>query len=182
MCCYFVSNQRPGREWHCKVCGTYLRSIEGVLEGDRVITCSKCQQRVCKIRCSARNETEGWVCNVCSKTPDSWLNTVLKIIQPYRCKTLTILYWLSVNEYCYLLATVSYTTSAMDTDSLKQLEEDLEAMRNKEKAEIRDFIERLVSAMLGENVDDACVSKMYKDQRCKFNIFLQKLAPDVYIW
>ncbi|CAH0557348.1 unnamed protein product [Brassicogethes aeneus] len=147
---------RPGQEWYCTNCGTYLRSIEGILEGDRVVTCEKCNTRVCKNRCSSKNLTERWVCNVCSKTPLSWYESVLKIIQPSR---------------------VSVNLSAMDRDSLKQFESDLEEMCNKEKAEIRDFIERLVNAMLGDNVDDACVSRLYKDK--KYDAVFEKYHQDL---
>lgn len=50
--------------------------------------------------------------------------------------------------------------------------ENLEPQRpldnDEEKTQVRDFLERLVATMLGETVDDACISKMYHDERCKW--------------
>lgn len=55
----------------------------------------------------------------------------------------------------------------MNTDSFNGIDEDFEALRRKEKERIRDFIEELVNSMIGGNVDDANVSKMYNDKQCK---------------
>lgn len=62
--------------------------------------------------------------------------------------------------------TVDLTTK-MNSDSLNEIDEDLEVIRKKEKEQVRDFIERLVNVMLGENVDDASISKVYNDSHCK---------------
>ncbi|CAH1994577.1 unnamed protein product [Acanthoscelides obtectus] len=43
-------------------------------------------------------------------------------------------------------------------------EED-EDKRRRDRAEVRDFIERLVNVLLGENVDDASVNKLYNDEK-----------------
>lgn len=55
----------------------------------------------------------------------------------------------------------------MNRDSLNELDEDIEALRQKEKERIRDFIEQLVNALIGGNIDDASVSKIYNDDKCK---------------
>ncbi|XP_018574031.1 uncharacterized protein LOC108913044 isoform X2 [Anoplophora glabripennis] len=135
------SGRKP-REWYCDVCGTYLRSIDGILEGDKVVTCSKCKARICKYRCSNLTQREGWMCTSCLRPSESWFQGILSAIHPSN--------------------KVDMTTK-MNTDSLNEIDEDLEAIRKKEKEQVRDFIERLVNVMLGENVDDASVSKIYND-------------------
>lgn len=55
----------------------------------------------------------------------------------------------------------------MNNDRLEEIDEDLEKLRKKEKEHVRDFIERLVSTMLGGDVDDTCVTKLYNDSHCK---------------
>ncbi|KAJ8943357.1 hypothetical protein NQ318_002590 [Aromia moschata] len=137
------SKEKTNREWYCDICGAYLRSIDGILEGDKVITCTKCQGRVCKRRCSSLSQQSGWTCKSCMRPPDSWFQGILSAIQPNSKVNLT---------------------TRMNPDSLNEIDEDLEAIRKKEKEQVRDFIERLVSAMLGEDVDNASVTKLYNDQ------------------
>lgn len=48
-----------------------------------------------------------------------------------------------------------------------ELEEYFEEERNREKEQLRDLIERLVNDILGENVDDASINKIYDDKNCK---------------
>ncbi|KAJ8913546.1 hypothetical protein NQ315_017097 [Exocentrus adspersus] len=134
------SNRKP-KEWYCDVCGTYLRSIDGILEGDKVVTCTKCKGSVCKRRCSSLTKQEGWTCRSCFRPSDSWFQGILNAIQPSN----------KVNR------------TRMNADSFNEIDEDLEAIRKKEKEQVRDFIERLVNVMLGENVDDASVTKLYND-------------------
>lgn len=50
----------------------------------------------------------------------------------------------------------------------KEKPEKIQLQNDEQKAQIREFIERLVATLLGETVDDACVSKMYNDDRCKY--------------
>ncbi|KAJ8975233.1 hypothetical protein NQ317_014664 [Molorchus minor] len=141
------TKKRPNREWYCDVCGAYLRSIEGILEGDKVVTCTRCQGRVCKHRCSNLSEHKGWTCNSCLRPPESWFQGILSAIQP--------------------TSKVELKTT-MNSEPLNETDEDLEELRKKEKEEVREFIERLVSAMLGEDVDEASVTKLYNDKHCKW--------------
>lgn len=60
----------------------------------------------------------------------------------------------------------------MSNDRLEEIDEDLEKLRKKEKEQVRDFIERLVSTMLGGDVDDTCVTKLYNDSHCKQKLIL----------
>lgn len=55
----------------------------------------------------------------------------------------------------------------MSNDCLGEIDEDLKQLREREKQQVRDFIERLVSTMLGGDVDDTCVTKLYNDSQCK---------------
>lgn len=77
----FFSSRKP-REWYCDVCGAYLRSIDGILEGDKVVTCSKCRARVCKYRCSSLTQREGWTCTSCLRPSESWFQGILSAIHP----------------------------------------------------------------------------------------------------
>lgn len=80
----FCRNRKSRRDWYCDVCGAYLRSINGILEGDRVVTCAKCQTRVCKNRCSKLTEATEWICKNCLNSPESWFQTVLATLQLYK--------------------------------------------------------------------------------------------------
>lgn len=43
-----------------------------------------------------------------------------------------------------------------------------EANGKNEKEQVRDLLEQLVNVLLGENVDDASVTKLYNDKLCKW--------------
>lgn len=58
----------------------------------------------------------------------------------------------------------------MNTGRIEEIDEDLERLRKTEKEQVRDFIERLVSTMLGGSVDDTCITKLYNDSHCKYDI------------
>lgn len=53
-------------------------------------------------------------------------------------------------------------------DPPDEVQEYLEQERNREKEQLRDFIERLVNDILGENVDDASINKIYDDENCEY--------------
>lgn len=55
----------------------------------------------------------------------------------------------------------------MDPDTGDDLDEELMELRKKEREQVRDFIEKLVEAMLGANLDDVSVSRIYNDKNCK---------------
>lgn len=57
----------------------------------------------------------------------------------------------------------------MNTDRIDEIDEDLEKLRKREKEQVRDFIERLVTAMLGGGLDDTCISKLYNDNHCEYS-------------
>lgn len=57
--------------------------------------------------------------------------------------------------------------SKMEADALSELDEDLLELKKKEKQQVRDFIERLVGAMLGGDLDDVIITKLYDDPNCK---------------
>lgn len=68
----------------------------------------------------------------------------------------------------------------MNNDRLEEIDEDLEKLRKREKEQVRDFIERLVSTMLGGDVDDICVTKLYNDSHCK-KLFIYILNLDLLV-
>lgn len=82
---FFCRNRAPvTNPWQCAVCGNYFRSIDGILEATEVVTCHKCQARVCRYRCSEQvhDLSEGWICNVCRReSSPSWFKGILDTIQ-----------------------------------------------------------------------------------------------------
>lgn len=44
---------------------------------------------------------------------------------------------------------------------------EFDSLRRLEREQVRDFIEKLVNVMLGENVDNAAVSMLYNDSHCE---------------
>lgn len=46
---------------------------------------------------------------------------------------------------------------------------DLDSLQKLEREQIRDFIEKLVNIMVGENVDNASVTMLYNDPQCKYS-------------
>lgn len=77
----------------------------------------------------------------------------------------------------FFVLTEWYTSqSKMEPDDpLSELDEDLLELRNKEKQQVRDFIERLVAAMLGGDLDNVVVTKPYNDKKCKFSAHCYQL-------
>ncbi|XP_044267541.1 uncharacterized protein LOC123013208 isoform X2 [Tribolium madens] len=134
--------RNPALLWHCAVCGTYLRSC--LAEDIKIVICVECEERVCKQRCSKYDcRRKGWTCYACLKRP-SWIQTILQSL-PLR----------NNNKGVFAVTTVSKRSENMDEFDLK---------RKREKMLVRDFIEKLVSSLLGASVDDASISRIYKDK------------------
>lgn len=72
----------------------------------------------------------------------------------------------------FLLLPGVHFRSKMNTDRIDEIDEDLEKLRKREKEQVRDFIERLVTAMLGGGLDDTCISKLYNDNHCEYPYLL----------
>lgn len=54
------------------------------------------------------------------------------------------------------------------TTEQAQINAELSTLQRKEREQVRDFIERLVEALLGGELDTVSVKKIYNDERCKF--------------
>lgn len=59
----------------------------------------------------------------------------------------------------------------MEPNALCEIDEDLLELQKKEKQQVRDFIERLVGAMLGGDLDEVVITKLYDDPNCKLKVF-----------
>lgn len=57
--------------------------------------------------------------------------------------------------------------------SLTTVESRLRPPPGDDKEVVRDFIERLVSAMLHADIDDTSVNRLYKDPECKFIVLFK---------
>jgi hypothetical protein len=57
----------------------------------------------------------------------------------------------------------------------EKMGENADPLKQKEKDCVRDFIEKLVSTILGGSVDDASISRMYTDKHCKWKTLLRFL-------
>ncbi|KAK9744165.1 hypothetical protein QE152_g7975 [Popillia japonica] len=86
--CYIITHglpntrtRKPITPWHCNVCGGQFRSIQGILEIEKVVTCAKCKEKVCRVRCSRRDPQRGWICQICQQ-PENWFKGLLKSIHP----------------------------------------------------------------------------------------------------
>lgn len=44
----------------------------------------------------------------------------------------------------------------------------------KTREQVQDFIEKLINSMLGQNIDDANVTKLYNDKGCKYSFLIYK--------
>lgn len=170
----FRNRETLTNSWQCAVCGSYFRSFDGVLDATKVVTCRKCEVRVCRQRCSGREHPgEGWTCNICRKDSNSWFKGILEAIQPnykkgeLKCRKCEGLVW---TQHFFL--GVRLRTTMSTSGRLEEIDEDLMKLRKKEKEQVRDFIERLVSTMLGGDVDDTCVTKLYNDPHCKKKLFI----------
>ncbi|XP_044750176.1 uncharacterized protein LOC123310669 isoform X2 [Coccinella septempunctata] len=135
--------RKRNRKWHCNVCGEYLRSAGFVLRNGQFVYCAKCNTKVCRSACSVEEADGSWVCNLCAPKVNSWIDGAFKVVEPFTKA---------------LLSRMSLMGEPPD-----ELEEYLEEERNREKEQLRDFIERLVNDILGENVDDASINKIYDD-------------------
>jgi hypothetical protein len=148
--CYILAHglskkrsRRPRLQWHCAVCGTYLRTHP--LENIQAVICTECEERVCKLRCSKREYVrKGWICYSCLKRP-SWLQGIFETLS-LRFKRDN-----------------SNVKSIMSKEGEK-MGEHADPLKQKEKDCVRDFIEKLVSTILGGSVDDASISRMYTDK------------------
>ncbi|KAK5646149.1 hypothetical protein RI129_004613 [Pyrocoelia pectoralis] len=148
--CYILvhgfSGNRPRNnknQWHCTVCGERFRSIGGVLDLDKVITCVKCGGKVCRKKCS--NQDQGyWICQTCLN-PESWFKGILKALHPN--------------------SIINKSIVKMDPNRIDEVDEDLESIRTKQKEQVRDFIERLVEGMLGGGIDGASIGRLYSDKQ-----------------
>lgn len=83
--------------------------------------------------------------------------------------------FLSTHIFCFCVYSNDFLFSVdepdtMNTAPLNQQDEDIEVLRKKEKERIREFIEQVVNSLIGGNVDDANVTKIYNDRQCKFGI------------
>ncbi|KAF5289894.1 hypothetical protein FQA39_LY14956 [Lamprigera yunnana] len=148
--CYIAiqgfSSNRPVNHrslWHCSVCGEKFRSIEGILETDKVVTCIKCGKKVCRKKCSNQDRKEA-ICQVCLN-PESWFKGILKALHPS--------------------SIIRRSNAIMDDNRIEEIDEDLESIKKKEKEQIRDFIERLVETMLGGGIDNTSINLLYKDKK-----------------
>ncbi|KAL3281083.1 hypothetical protein HHI36_004307 [Cryptolaemus montrouzieri] len=130
-------------KWHCTVCGEYFKSVRFVLGRVEFIVCDQCNRKVCKSTCSSTNLDGAWICQTCSERTDSWIDGAFRVVEPFTKA---------------LRARMSLIDEPPD-----EVEEDLETRKIKEKEQVRDFIERLVNNLIGENVDDASINKIYDD-------------------
>ncbi|XP_065162871.1 uncharacterized protein [Atheta coriaria] len=160
---------KPDTPWHCSFCGSQFNSINGVLEHENVVTCMKCARTFCKEKCAKRSvkpsitylaeevprqssnndsrrssysATERWICKKCQ--PDSWISGIVRLLQ--------------FNE------TKEWYTKKMTTEQA-QINAELSTLQRKEREQVRDFIERLVEALLGGELDTVSVKKIYNDER-----------------
>ncbi|XP_057670595.1 uncharacterized protein LOC130902455 isoform X1 [Diorhabda carinulata] len=130
------SNRRSKSNVHCDVCGEYFRSIDHILSGDNSVICWKCDKKVCQKRCASLDVQQNrWTCKNCSRPPESWFQGVLYAIQPNKKE-----------KIC------------------EKMDEKGEIDVQKSREEVREFIEKLVNSMLGQNVDDANVTRLYNDE------------------
>lgn len=111
--------------------------------------CIECEERVCKRRCSKHDIRKGWICYTCLKRP-SWVESIVKYLR------------------------FRYNYKHKITNKFNQREIMGENSEAKEKMYVRDFIEKLVSTILGSSVDDASISRIYKDKHCKFFLMIRK--------
>ncbi|XP_017776994.1 PREDICTED: uncharacterized protein LOC108562986 isoform X2 [Nicrophorus vespilloides] len=137
-------HRKPQTPWHCSVCGHQFRSIDGILEIEKVVTCAKCKKRACKLKCAKREHTEEWICQMCRS--DSWFSSLLNALQPSTTKG-----W--------------YTKKKMNQTTIDEIDEDLMELQKKEREQVRDFIERLLEALLGGDLDSVSVKKLYNDPK-----------------
>ncbi|XP_022913601.2 uncharacterized protein [Onthophagus taurus] len=147
-------NTKASKPWHCNVCGGQFRSIQGVLEVERVATCTKCKQKICKIRCSNRDPLKGWICQLCQQ-PEAWFKVILNAIHPNK----------------------GTIFSNMDQEGIDELDEDLRELRKKEREQVRDFIERLVESLLGGTLDDVNIRRLYNDR--KYDALFERYHSDL---
>ncbi|XP_045470819.1 uncharacterized protein LOC123678075 isoform X2 [Harmonia axyridis] len=136
--------KKRNRKWHCNVCGEYLRSPEFVLRNGQFVYCFKCNTKVCKVTCSSSESDGSWSCHSCSLKKNTWIDGAFRVVEPF---TKALLSRMSLVD-----------------DPPSELQEYLEEERNREKEQLRDFIERLVNDIIGENVDDASINKIYDDK------------------
>ncbi|KAK4879365.1 hypothetical protein RN001_007511 [Aquatica leii] len=150
------SNSRS--PWHCSVCGEQFRSIEGILETDKVVTCSKCHKKVCRKKCSTQ-DLNLWICQICQQ-PESWFKGILKVLNPNQSQLIG-----------------NKPISNMDVGVIDEVDEDLDVIKKKEKDQVREFIERLVETMLGGGLDNVSVTRLYNDP--KYDTIMTRYHSDL---
>ncbi|XP_076254985.1 uncharacterized protein LOC143192981 isoform X3 [Rhynchophorus ferrugineus] len=148
--CYILVNgfgsrrsRRRENRWYCQICGVRLNSTKQILD-DCIVTCLKCGSRVCKEKCARYIQRGDWICQNCLLPEQSWLQGIAQTIRS------------STHYFGDPFETIMDDARASSNfDSLREME----------KEEVRDFIEKLVNVMLGENVDSASISMLYNDKQ-----------------
>ncbi|XP_063913596.1 uncharacterized protein LOC135130174 isoform X2 [Zophobas morio] len=152
-------SRKPSLQWYCAVCGSYLRSRLNE-EKVKIVICSACEERVCKQRCSKRNYAkQEWICYTCLKRPS--------IVQNIR------------NVFCLPYKNLNWMKNMVSNQS-GQTENKLEnahAHSYHEKEYVRDFIEKLISTIIGGSVDEASISRVYNDK--SYDSFIEKFHRDL---
>ncbi|XP_050306519.1 uncharacterized protein LOC126743472 isoform X2 [Anthonomus grandis grandis] len=140
-------SHKKKHDWYCEICGAYLHTTKHILNED-LVTCTKCGAKVCSQKCAKFMPQTQWVCKNCLDPKQAWYQKILKAFQPGSLGTSTIF--------------ENMVKPEADThlDSLQRLE----------KEQVRDFIEKLVNVMLGEDVDNASVGMLYNDRNYQ-NLF-----------
>ncbi|GLV38956.1 Myosin-7a binding protein [Carabus blaptoides fortunei] len=138
--------------WQCCICGSHFRPFGGgdvrsavtVREVRRYAVCSRCHGHVCRSTCGQWMHGD-WICKQCIQTSDvehSWFKGILTALQP--------------NAVTVRMSKGEVTAGGTDVKGISE-------GQNEEKEVVRDFIERLVGAMLGANLDDTSVGRLYGD-------------------
>ncbi|XP_066246028.1 uncharacterized protein [Euwallacea similis] len=138
----FGARRRSGKkkfDWYCEICDTYLHSSVNILNDD-LVRCSKCGAKVCIEKCSKFVNRSTWVCKKCLKSSRSWFQEISDAI------------WFNSKG----------GDAMMDQDP--RSDPDLDTLQRLEREHVRDFIEKLVTVLIGENVDNASVSMLYTDR------------------
>ncbi|XP_066151682.1 uncharacterized protein [Euwallacea fornicatus] len=126
-------------DWYCEICDTYLHSSINILNDD-LVRCSKCDAKVCTEKCSKFINHSTWICKKCLKPSGLWFQEISDAIR------------FNSRE----------GDAMMDQDPRSN--SDLDTLQRLEREHVRDFIEKLVTVLLGENVDNASVSMLYTDR------------------
>ncbi|CAG9854521.1 unnamed protein product [Phyllotreta striolata] len=132
------STKKTSKAHSCAVCGEYFRSIDHILKGDSTVVCVKCQSKVCGQGC-AREQQDEWICKNCLRPPETWFQGFLHSLQPGKI-----------------------SDDGDEKDSVESVGKGRNS--NNVKVQVQDFIEKLVNSMLGQNIDDATITKIFSDE------------------